>query len=286
MDDLNPLSIHLQQLTYLREVDRAGTFTEAARRLHVSQPALSQSLAELERRIGVPLFEAHGRRRELTEVGREALRFASEVLGRTAEFQAWVASYREGGAGTLTVGMIDAASLYALPGAVREFREAHPEVRLQLIVDTSSALVDRLQRYELDLAFVVAPVTGDFDTVEVGREPLHVYAPAEDQRPVEEAEWVLYPVGSHTRQQIDEGLARLGIVPRITLESHNPQVLRQMVELGFGWSVLPPAVAGDGGRLRQGAEVAVRTLVGIRRRSAVRDPRAEAFLAAASGTTL
>jgi DNA-binding transcriptional LysR family regulator len=282
MNDVGPLSIHFQQLTYLREVERAGTFTEAARRLHVSQPALSQSLAELERRIGLPLFEARGRRRELTEVGREAARFASEVLGRTAEFQQWVSSYREGGAGTLTVGMIDAASLYALPDAVREFREAHPEVRLQLIVDTSSALMERLQRYELDLAFVVAPVVGEFEAVEVGREPLHIYAPPQDAGPPEDADWVLYPVGSHTRQQIDEGLARLGIVPRVTLESHNPQVLRQMVELGFGWTVLPPAVAGDGGRLRQGEQVAVRTLLGVRRRSAVLDPRAEAFLAAAS----
>ena len=161
MDDITPhdtapLSIHLQQLVYLREVERAGTFTEAARRLHVSQPALSQSLAELERRVGLPLFEARGRRRELTEVGREAARFASEVLGRTAEFREWVEAYREGGAGSLTVGMIDAASLYALPDAVRRFRRQHPEVRLQLIVDTSTALVERLQRFELDLAFVVA----------------------------------------------------------------------------------------------------------------------------------
>ncbi len=282
MNDAPPLSIHLQQLTYLREVERASTFTEAARRLHVSQPALSQSLAELERRIGLPLFEARGRRRELTEVGREAARFASEVLGQTAEFQAWVTSYREGGAGTLTVGMIDAASLYALPDAVRDFRETHPEVRLQLIVDTSGALMERLQRYELDLAFVVAPVAGDFEVVEVGREPLHIYAPPADARSAEDADWVLYPVGSHTRHQIDEGLARLGIVPRVTLESHNPQVLRQMVELGFGWTVLPPAVAGEGGRLRQGAQVAVRTLVGVRRRSATLDPRVDAFLGAAS----
>lgn len=286
MDSSSPFSIHLQQLVYLREVERSETFTEAARRLHVSQPALSQSLAELERRVGLPLFEARGRRRELTEVGREAARYASEVLGRTAEFREWVEAYRAGGAGTLAVGMIDAASLYALPGAVREFREQHPDVHLQLVVDSSTALVERLQRYELDLAFVVAPVAGDFDAVEVGREPLHVYAPAEDGREPEDVEWVLYPEGSHTRQQIDEGLARLGIIPRVTLESHNPQVLRQMVELGLGWTVLPPAVAGDGGRLRQGRQVALRTLLGVRRKGAPPDPRAEAFLAAASRVAL
>ncbi|MEX2374991.1 MAG: LysR family transcriptional regulator [Dehalococcoidia bacterium] len=286
MNETNTISVHLQQLVYLREVDRAGTFTEAARRLHVSQPALSQSLAELERRIGLSLFEARGRRRVFTEAGREALRFATDVLGRAAEFRAWTESYREGARGTLSVGMIDAASLYALPDAVRAFREAHPEVHLQLVVDTSGALVARLERYELDLAFVVGPVDGQFESVELTREPLHIYAPSGvgARSRAEDAEWVLYPEGSHTRHQIDDGLARLGIVPRVALESHNPQVLRQMVELGFGWSVLPPAVA-EGGNLVQREQVAERTLLGVRRSGLVADPRVTAFLGAALAAT-
>jgi DNA-binding transcriptional LysR family regulator len=295
MNEAPAVTVHLQQLAYLREVARAGTFTAAAERLHISQPALSQSLAELERRLGVPLFEARGRRRVLTEAGDEAVRFASDVLGRAEAFRAWVDAYREGAAGALAVGMIDAASLYALPGAVRRFRAEHPQVDLQLVVDTSAALVGRLERYELDLAFVVGPVDGAFDSLEVAREPLHIYAPPQatparprsesaeviPEAPPESADWVLYPVGSHTRQQIDDGLARLGITPRVTLESHNPQVLRQMVELGFGWSVLPPAVAGDG-VLRQGPRVAERTLLGVWRPGRDSDPRVAAFLAAAS----
>jgi DNA-binding transcriptional LysR family regulator len=281
MDGIPPFPFHSQQLACLREVERSGTFTEAAARLHVSQPALSQALAELERRIGLPLFERRGRLRELTEAGREAARFASEVLGRAAEFGAWRDAYQEGGSGTLTVGMIDAASLYALPGAVRRFREAYPGVHLRLVVDTSSELVDRLRRYELDLAFVVAPVADDLEAVEVGREALHIYAPSGSAGHARDADWVLYPQGSHTRQQIDEGLARLGISPNVTLESHNPEVLRQMVTLGFGWSVLPPAVAGTTG-LEQREQVAERVMLGVRRQSAVPDPRATAFLGVAT----
>jgi len=280
MDDF---PFHSQQLAYLREVERTRTFTEAAARLHVSQPALSQAMAELERRVGLPLFERRGRLRVLTDAGREAARFASEVLGRAAEFRAWTEAYREGGAGTLTVGMIDAASLYTLPDAVRRFRGAYPGVELRLVVDTSTELADRLRRYELDLAFIVGPAPSDLEAVEVGREPLHIYAPAgssQDPRAAVDADWVLYPAGSHTRQQIDEGLATLGIVPRVTLESHNPAILRQMVALGFGWSVLPPAVveaAPDAGIDRRD-RVAERILVGARRRSATADPRALAFI--------
>lgn len=272
-------TFHAQQLACLREVERAGTFTEAAERLGVSQPALSQSLADLERRLGVPLFERQGRLRVLTEAGREAARFAAEVLGRAEDLRGWIAAYRDGEGGTLAVGMIDAASLYAFPEAVRVFREAYPGVTLRLVVDASSALAERLRRYELDLAIVVGPAPPDLDAVEVAREPLHIYAPAGATTAPAEADWVLYPAASHTRAQIEEGLARLGVTPRVVLESGNPEVLRQMVALGFGWSVLPAAVADSAGAgVEQRQVVAERTLLGVRRPGAAVDPRAEAFL--------
>ncbi|TAJ17970.1 MAG: LysR family transcriptional regulator, partial [Dehalococcoidia bacterium] len=143
-EDALPLNLHLHHLAYLREVERSGTFTAAARRLHISQSALSQALAEFERRLGVPLFERDGRRRVLTEGGREAARFAAEVLGRATELRAWADARRAGGSGSLVVGMIDAASLYVLPSAVAAFRSAHPGVELRVVVDTTEALLERL----------------------------------------------------------------------------------------------------------------------------------------------
>lgn len=270
---------HAHQLAYLREVERASTFTAAAERLGVSQPALSQALAALERHLGVPLFERAGRRRVLTEAGVEAARFASDVLGRASELGAWIAARRQGEAGSLAVGMIDAASLYLLPATIGAFRTAHPEVELRLLVDTSEALMDRLRRFELDLAFVIAPAGDDLVAVPVRTEALHVYGPPGAGPPGEDAAWALYPAGSHTRELIDEGLRRLGMTPRVMLESGNPQVLRQVVALGLGWSVLPEGVAsGDLDPAERGALVAERALLGVRRAGAAADARAEAFL--------
>jgi DNA-binding transcriptional LysR family regulator len=276
-----PFPFHAHQLAYLREVERSPTFTAAAERLGVSQPALSQALAALERHLGAPLFERDGRRRVLTEAGVEAARFASEVLGRAAELRSWLASRRQGEAGSLAIGMIDAASLYLLPGTIGAFREAHPEVDLRLLVDTSEALMHRLRRFELDLAFVIAPAGDDLDALPVRTEALHVYAPPVERDTAAEVEWALYPAGSHTRQLIDEGLRRLGIVPRVMLESGNPEVLRQVVALGLGCSVLPAAVAAEdvaAGRAARGAQVAERTLLGVRRAGAAPDARVQAFL--------
>lgn len=278
-------SFHAHQLAYLREVERAPTFTAAAERLGVSQPALSQALAALERQLGVPLFERAGRRRVLTEAGREAARFASEVLGRASELHTWIAARRQGQSGTLAVGMIDAASLYLLPGAIGAYRAAYPEVELQLLVDTSDELIDRVRRFELDLAFVIGPAGDDLVAQSVRGEALHIYAPAGTTESPSEAAWALYPSRSHTRSLIDDGLRRLGITPRVMLESSNPEVLRQVVSLGLGWSVLPAAVAEDSAA--SGAErreqVAERTLLGVRRAGASPDARVEAFLALALG---
>jgi DNA-binding transcriptional LysR family regulator len=283
-------NLHLQQLAYLREVALRGSMSAAAEALHVSQPALSQALAELARRLGVALFEKSGRGRRLTEAGRDVLRFAEETLTGAEALSRRLVSLRDGEAGTLTAGMIDAAGLYLLPDIVRRYRAAHPIVELKLVVDTSEALLRRLRAFELDLAFVVGPVEdADLAAVEVLREPLHIYAPTTGAGAIAEARWLLYPDGSRTRAIIDAAFAHAGINPAIALESGNPAVLRQMVALGMGWAVLPPAVAAeatDDAVLRREAQIAERSLCAVRRRDSPLDRRVEEFLRLTLGSGL
>ncbi len=278
-DPASLLDVRLRQLSYLREIARAGGVMSAAPRLGVSQPALSRALANLERRVGVPLVERDGRGRRLTGEGEEVLAFAERVAAQVEDLREQLGERARGERGTLRVGMIDAASLYVLPGVVRDFAARFPGVDLRLSVDTSTTLLDRLRRFELDLAFVVGPAEADLWSAEVEREPLHLYAPPGLVSDPADSDWVLYPRGQRTRGLIDAGLAALGIDPRVTLESHNPEVLRQMVALGLGWSVLPDSVAErGGGALRRGRLVAERVLVGVRRADARPHPRRDAFL--------
>jgi DNA-binding transcriptional LysR family regulator len=242
---------------------------------------LSQSLADLERRLGVSLFESVGRQRRLTDDGREVLAFAEQVLAEAGALQERLGARARGEAGRLRVGMIDAASLYVLPDVIQRYRQTYPQVALSLYVDTSGELIRRLRAFEFDLVFAVGPPDEDLLAEDVSRESLYLYAPPGQSAEVlpTDADWVLYPVGSRTRATIDRGLAVLDIRPRVTLESHNPEVLRQMVALGLGWSVLPLGVAEEPGTPaieRREEPVAERSLVGMRRTAD--DPRAEAFL--------
>ena len=250
MNDL-PL-INFRSLRCLREVKQSGSFTEAASALGISQPALSHSLAELAKRLGVKLFDAHGRRRVLTKVGEEVALYAEKVLGDTSELVRHLKHWDKGVVGTLRVGMIDTASLYTIPKELSRFREEYPDVDLQLVVDESAPLLSRLDRYEIDLALVVGSVGDRYESERITTEEMHVYS----KNPISESStgsyshlssdtsWALYPSGSRTRGIIDHGLAELGVVnPEVALESGHPTVLRQMAALGHAFTVLPSQVA-------------------------------------------
>jgi DNA-binding transcriptional LysR family regulator len=258
-------SVRIHHLAYLKAAVEAPNWTAAADLLNVTQSAISQGIAQLERTIGVPLFIRSGRRRVLTDDGAEVLRFAATVLAEAERLERRLDQRRHGLAGTLRVGMIDAAGLYLFPTAVSEFREQQPQTELRLVIDNSEVLLDMMRRGSLDLAVVVAPADG-VDSEEILAEPLFVYAGRGIRGgPGPGAQWALYPEGSHTRAAIDDGFARLGLRPVVVAESPNPSVLRQMADLGLGWTVLPPAVAEQGPKplRRWGDAIAARKLLAV-----------------------
>ena len=277
-----PVNVSTRSLAYLLKVAEFSSFTEAAEELGISQPALSQSLAQLEQRLGVVLFEQDGRRRRLTVAGRRVVDFAAEVLGRAGDLQTWIRAHRDGEVGEFRIGLIDAAALYLLPDALTSFRERYPDVEMRLVVDSSSALCDRLLRYELDLVVAVGPAVAGLVGEQLGTEELRIYARRGDGaagRDPRRVEWALPPEGSRTRALIDAGLAERGIEPTVTLTSQNPDVLRQVAAVGPAWTVLPEAVGGADPDLADvsGEAVAHRPLVMLRRESAPPDARAEAL---------
>ncbi len=269
--------ISIRQLEYLVAVDEAPTWARAAAAVGVSPSALSQGLAELERRLGVVLFDRESRRRQLRASALPVVAHARQVLGLTADLARWADRLRRGGAGRVRLGMIDAAAVVHFPDRLQAFRTTHRDIDLHVRVAPSGALLKLLAAGHLDVAVCVEPprpVAG----IEVRAllvEPIAVYPPP--GRPVGTpatwGPWVLYPAGSHTRQVVVAELRRLGAPIDVVAESHQPEVLREMVRLGAGWTVLPRTQAEDGPRgLARGRPLTTRRLVVATRESAVRDP--------------
>lgn len=284
MRQLPPLTI--QQLDYLVAVADAPTWAAAAADLGVTPSALSQGLRELERRLDLPLFERVGRRRQLVPDAAEVLTYARRVIAQTHDLNRWLDDARSGRVGRLRVGMIDAAALGHWPGLLQSFRQDHPDIGLQLSIAPSAELLPLLVRGDLDVAVVVPPAVmpTDIEWTELLADPLAVYAPpgitpgsADTWGP-----WVSFPTSSHTRSLIARELERLGARFDVVSESHQPEVLREMVRLGLGWTVLPviQAELEPNPLIRARPEpLLTRPLVAARRAGSVAHPLLHDFIA-------
>lgn len=280
-------NLTVQQLEYLDAVSRSPTWAQAAALVGVSPSALSQGLAELERRLGVTLFERLGRRQVPTEEAAVVLDHARRVVAQTRDLARWAATTRSGRSGRLRLGMIDAAAVDRYPDVLREFRRERPELDLHLAVAPSGELLDQVRRGALDLAICVAPpdAGADLDIVPLVEDPLAVYTPLTGRvgPPATWGPWVTFPADSHTRAIIGARLGELGASFEVVAESHQPEVLREMVRLGLGWTVLPVSQGErppDPLRRARKAPIVHRQLVGARRHGAPPHPAAEALLAA------
>ena len=274
-------NLTVQQLEYLVAVVDQRTWADAAATVGVSPSALSQGLAELERRLGLTLFERAGRRRVLAPAAGPVLDHARTVVAATRDLGAWAARQQSGDQGALRLGMIDAAAVHHYPKVLRRYRRERPDVELRLAVAPSGALLSDLARAELDLVVCVKP-PAPIDGVEwspLRTESLSVFAPPHVPTALhrEWGPWVTFPLGSHTRSVIAAALRSVSAPFDVVAESHQPEVLREMVMLGLGWTVLPTVQSAALTPVRA-TPLATRSLVIARRIASTPLPAADALI--------
>ncbi len=292
-----PPQLTVQQLDYLVTIADSPTWAQAAARLAVSPSALSQGIAELERRLGVKLFERVGRRQVLAPSAQPVLDYALSVIAQSHDLRRWAEDQAAGTTGQLRIGMIDAAALHYYSETLRQFRAQFPSIDLRLTVAPSAPLLRQVQRNELDLAVIVRPGERptDLTFTPLVEDPLAIYRPEPtDALPhntgssetIGSSEntwgpWVAFPATSHTRSHITQHLDALGANYRVVAESNQPEVLCEMVRLGLGWTVLPivQAEAGERPLTRAVADpLFQRSLIAIRRTTALPHPLADELL--------
>lgn len=271
----------IQQLDYLVAVADHATWAKAAATLGVTPSALSQGLAELERRLGLSLFERDGRRRLIAARSEPVVDYARKVLADTGDLTRWIERTNQGSVGSLRLGMIDAAAIGHFGAVLRSFRAAHPGVDFTLTVAPSGELLSLVAAGQLDLAVVVRPAEQPVGLAftNVLEEPLAVYAPpgVAVGAPHTWGPWVSFNESSHTRQLIAQAVSAVGARFEVVAESNQPEVLKEMVRLGMGWTVLPVIQAeGEPNALvpARAEPLTTRALVAATRRGAVANPLA------------
>ncbi|WP_407275124.1 LysR family transcriptional regulator [Halothiobacillus sp. DCM-1] len=280
---------HLDQqqiLAYLA-VAEAGSFSAAARRLHLTQPALSKRVALLEDQLGFLLFERLPKRLELTEAGQALLPAARRLRQALDDFAELPPKSLVALTGRLSIALSHYTGLHRLPAALEAFNQAHPGVLLDLrFVESETALALVLQG-EVRLAYGTLGEPDDRLVVdELWQEQLIPMGATRQVTEEPEAFWRSHPMilpaaRTSTRQLIDDWLRQIQLKPAAVIEVNQLDSIALLVGTGIGWSVLPHSLQND--KIRPipslNASPAQRRLGGIRLANRPLSPAAAAFIA-------
>jgi DNA-binding transcriptional LysR family regulator len=241
------LRLTLRQLEILEAVDRCGSFSRASGELHLSQPAVSMQIKQLEGSLGLPLFEHMGKRIHLTEAGRETLQTGRAISRELANLEQTLAGLQGLRGGILTVSAASTASVIAAR-LMAHFRALHPDVRPSLNVVNRETLLKHLADNSIDLALMGQPPEGlDLVATPFMDNPLVVIAATSHplagkadiplQRLVEEP-LIGREQGSGTRSALEKFLAEHGLTFQAAMEMNKNEAIKQAVEAGLGLGVV------------------------------------------------
>ena len=274
----------LAQVASFVEIARTGNLSRAAEALFVTQPALTSRLQALEREIESALFVRTPRGMRLTEAGRAFLPYAERALETVAEGRRLVAEIERGGAGELAIGAAPAVSTYVLPLLLKEFHDAHPNVRLSVRTGHSEEVLEMVLRDQVEVGLTRELRHPDVASVPVYEDELvlvanrdHSFARRVVIRMEELAgeELILFDRTSSYHDLTNALFRAAGVEPAGVMELDNIDAAKKMVQQGLGVALLPhTAVAAelDAGSLRAvvvaDAPSVRRQIVAIRRRDA------------------
>jgi DNA-binding transcriptional LysR family regulator len=236
-----------RQLQVFSEVARHLSFNLAARTLHLTPPAVTMQIRELEKNIGMPLFDRSGRTVALTTVGEYMLVYARKVLSTLKDAEDAAARLQKLEGGVLTIGMVSTAK-YFLPRLLARFRQEHTGVELKLVVGNRQQLVKMLHLNEVDIAIMGQPPQELATRAEPFAAQPHVFVAPIDHPLVGSGtlspealrghDFILREQGSGTRAAMENFLQRSRTELRVTMEMASNETIKQAVMAGMGLSFL------------------------------------------------
>jgi DNA-binding transcriptional LysR family regulator len=247
--------VTLRQLRVFAAVARHLSFLKAADELHLTPPAVSMQVRELEQQVGLPLFDRTGKRVGLTTTGEYLLSYVMKILATLKDAEDAVARLAGLKGGRLSIGMVSTAK-YFLPRLLTQFHAQHPDVQIGISVSPNrEQLVTALQRNEIDLAVMGRPPSEVATRAEPFSPHPHVLVtaighplaraaatlPAGAVLPaaaLADHGFIVREPGSGTRAALAQYFARHRIEPRIEMEMPSNETIKQAVMAGMGVSFL------------------------------------------------
>ncbi len=286
--------MELTQLEFFLMVVEQGSFSKAAVRVYRTHPAVSIAIRRLEEEIGAPLFDRSQKTPTLTDAGELVYDYARRILALRDQAQDVVSELRSLERGRVRIGANESTSLYILPHLILEYREQHPNVKVEIYRHVSERLPREVLDRNVDFALLAfEPVDSDLESFPVLRDELVLIMHPDhalskrDSVSVKELgaeSFLAHNVKTGSRHKVMETFALQHTPLNITLELATVETIKRFVQLKIGISFVPRMCVAD--ELARGALASVpvqdlsyaRTLWVTHRRAMTFSHAAGAFL--------
>jgi len=237
--------MEIRQLKAFLAIAEAKTFTAGARRVNITQAAISMQIRQLEDEVGIPIFTRTPRRVILTQAGEFLLDRARKILREHDSAIAEIAELAGAEFGRLRIGSSSSMfTTHQLPTIMQNLRVKYPNAELTVTSATSQALVDKMMHGEVDTAFVSLPVDNSNITTDLLFSD-EIVAIAYPKHPLAKEKFIsaatlagekliLGERGGNTRRMIDDFFSAANVRPNVTMELSRQEAINQMVENDMG----------------------------------------------------
>lgn len=242
-----------RQLRAFSVLARTGSFTQAARELHVTQSGVSHAMKALERDVGCRLFDKVGKKFALTQAGEQLLHHAGRILQEMSSAREALGQLGKWGRGRLRLGASTTACQHILPAVLREFKESFPQHNITIEPGDISTLVGMLlqQRVDLGLGLEIEresqlefhPLFMDELQFIVGAQHAWARAGRVDRSEIPRQNYILYNKTSITFQLIEQYFREEEMTLNTVIELGSMEAIKELVKLGLGISVVSPWIA-------------------------------------------
>ena len=262
--------VNINELVVFLTAAECGNFSEAGRQLHVSQPAVSQTIDNMQRHFGTKLFVRHGRSVRLTEAGHVLMPMAKELLASAKRLDETMMSLQGEVIGEMNVGCSTASGKYLLPGLIARFRRRFPQVRVNVLVSSRESVLKKLLSGDAALGVSSKKVDHrDIEYEEFFQDDVILIAPA-DHRWAEygriypddllDEPIILREEVAGTREVLMDNLRQQDILPEmlnVAMVLGNAEAIEMAVEEGIGVAFISRLAATRGLELGRIVEVEV-----------------------------
>ncbi|OOZ46122.1 LysR family transcriptional regulator [Solemya velum gill symbiont] len=241
------MHVTLRQLHVFQAVARHLSFTRAAEELHLSQPAVSMQVRQLEESVGLPLFEKTGRQISLTEAGTELNHYSQNICRELDEAAEVMESMKGVNSGHLKIAVASTINYFA-PRLLAAFSKIYPGIELSLLVTNRESLVQLLKENEEDLVLMgLPPEEMELEWEPFMENPLVVIAAPDhplagkkniSMQELAEETFVIRETGSGTRIAIERLFDSAGLKLKSGMQMTRNEAIKQAVRAGMGVSIV------------------------------------------------